>query len=233
MSGLFDIIVVLTKGFEVAKNTAKDYDAKLNKTIFEIKHQRTFCMIKPDGVMRGLIGEIIHRIEKAGLKVVAMKMLTPTEEIIRKHYPTSDEKWIARMGMKAKGSLDNLPLTAKEVYGTDDDKELGENALRGLIEFMQSGPVVAMVVEGIQAIDMVRKLAGPTLPFKAEIGTIRGDFSVDTPLVANVEGRSIHNLFHASENISEAEHEIKLWFGDETICDYSLGNDDIMYCKHY
>ena len=114
-----------------------------------------------------------------------------------------------------------------------DEKTLGESALKGLIQYMQSGPVVAMVVEGIQAIDMVRKLAGPTLPFKAEMGTIRGDFSVDNPIVANVEGRSIHNLFHASENPEEAENEIKLWFGGETICDYSLGDEDIMYCKHY
>jgi len=217
----------------MAKNTTKDYDSKLNKAIFDIKHQRTFCMIKPDGVMRGLIGEIIHRIEKTGLKVVAMKMLTPSEEMIKKHYPTSDERWIARLGSKSKGGLDNLPLTVKEVYGTDDEKELGENVLKGLIEYMQSGPVVAMTVEGIQAIDMVRKLAGATLPFKAEMGTIRGDFSVDSPIVANVENRSIHNLFHASENIAEAENEIKLWFGNEVICDYSLGNDDIMYCKHY
>ena len=217
----------------MAKNTTKEYDSNLNKTIFDIKHQRTFCMIKPDGVMRGLIGEIVHRIEKAGLKVVAMKMITPDEERVRAHYPTSDEKWITRLGGKAKSGLDGLSLSAKEVYGTDDDKTLGENALAGLIEYMQSGPVVAMVVEGIQSIDMVRKLAGPTLPFKAEMGTIRGDFSVDNPVVANVEGRSIHNLFHASENTEEAEHEIKLWFGGEVICDYSLGADDIMYCKHY
>jgi nucleoside-diphosphate kinase len=214
----------------VAKNTTKDYDAKLNKVIFDIKHQRTFCMIKPDGVMRGLVGEIIHRIEKAGLKVVAMKMTIPTETLIKKHYPTSDEAWIARLGSKAKKGLGDLSLTAKEVYGTEDEKELGENTLKGLIQYMQSGPVVAMVVEGIQAIEMVRKLAGPTLPFMAEVGTIRGDFSVDSPVVANVEGRSIHNLFHASENLAEAENEIKLWFGGETICDYSLGNDDIMHC---
>jgi nucleoside-diphosphate kinase len=217
----------------MAQNTAKMYDEKLNKVIFDIKHQRTFCMIKPDGVMRGLVGEIIHRIEKAGLKVVAIKMLTPTEEMVKNHYPTSDEKWIARLGSKGKSALEGLPMTAKEVYGTDDDKELGNNALKGLINYMQSGPVVAMVVEGMQSIDMVRKLAGPTLPFKAEIGTIRGDFSVDSPVVANVEGRSIHNLFHASENIEEAEHEIELWFGGDTICDYSLGADEIMYCKHY
>jgi len=217
----------------VAKNTTKDYDAELNKTIFDIKHQRTFCMIKPDGVMRGLIGEIIRRIEKAGLKVVAMKMLTPDEDLIKKHYPTSDEKWIARLGNKSKSGLDGLSLDVKDTFGTDDDTELGQSVLSGLIEYMQSGPVVAMVVEGIQAIEMVRKLAGATLPFKAEMGTIRGDFSVDSPVVANVEGRSIHNLFHASENVKEAESEINLWFKGEIICDYSLGNDDIMYCKHY
>jgi len=217
----------------VAKNTTKDYDAELNKTVFNIKHQRTFCMIKPDGVMRGLIGEIIRRIEKAGLKVVAMKMMLPTEDLIKKHYPTSDAAWVARLGSKAKKGLADLSLTAKDTYGTDDEKLLGENVLKGLIQYMQSGPVVAMVVEGIQAINMVRKLAGPTLPFMAEMGTIRGDFSVDSPVVANVEGRSIHNLFHASENPVEAENEIKLWFGGEIICDYSLGSDDIMYCKHY
>ena len=190
-------------------------------------------MIKPDGVMRGLIGEIIRRIEKAGLKVVAIKMLTPDEDLIKKHYPTSDEAWVARLGSKAKSGLDNLPLTVKEVYGTDDEDKLGKNVIEGLIQYMQSGPVVAMVVEGIQAIDMVRKLAGATLPFKAEMGTIRGDFSVDSPVIANVENRSIHNLFHASENMAEAENEIELWFGGEIVCDYSLGNDDIMYCKHY
>jgi len=217
----------------MAHNTTKEYDAKLNKTIFDIKHQRTFCMIKPDGVMRGLIGDIIHRIEKAGLKVVAMKMLTPTEEMVRAHYPTSDEAWIARLGSKAKSGLDGTGLSASEIYGTDNESELGKNALAGLIEYMQSGPVVAMVLEGIQAIEMTRKLTGATLPFKADMGTIRGDYSVDNPVVANVEGRSIHNLIHASENTEEAESEIKLWFGGETICDYSLSADDVMYCKHY
>jgi nucleoside-diphosphate kinase len=218
----------------MAKNTKKIYDKDLAPIIFDIKHQRTFCMIKPDGVMRGLIGEVIHRIEKAGLKVVAMKMLTPDEKLVRAHYPTSDEQWVARLGDKGLGSLEPLGLDAKETFGTADRTEIGRDiVLTGLIEYMQSGPVVAMVIEGVQAIDMVRKLAGATLPFKADMGTIRGDFSVDTPAIANVEKRSIHNLVHASETAEEAEHEIKLWFGGETICDYSLGNDDIMYCKHY
>ncbi len=210
-----------------------DRDAELAPVIYNIKHQRTFCMIKPDGVKRGLIGEIVHRIEKAGMKVVAMKMLVPDEEMIRKHYPMSDEAWVQRLGDKALSGLEGLPLSAEEAYGTDDKQKLGDEVVQSLIQYMQSGPVVPMVVEGIQSIEMVRKLAGHTLPFKADIGTIRGDFSVDSPIVANVEKRSIHNLFHASENVEEAENEIKLWFGGETICNYALGNDDIMYCKNY
>ena len=217
----------------MTKNTAHDYDAKLNKKIFSIKHQRTFVMIKPDGVMRGLIGEIIHRIEKAGLKVVAIKMLIPSKELIEKHYPMSDEAWVARLGDKALSGLEPLGLDAKETYGSNDKNVLGKDIIGALIDYMQSGPVVAMVVDGIQAVDMCRKIVGATLPFKADMGTIRGDFSVDSPAIANVEKRSIHNLVHASETPEEAENEVKLWFDGEMICDYSLGLDDIMYCKHY
>jgi len=184
--------------------------------------------------MRGLVGEIIHRIEKAGLKVVAMKMLVPTKEQIRAHYPVSDEAWVQRLGEKSLSGFDNLQgVSAKEVFGTDDKKQLGEGVIESLTEYMQSGPVVCMVVEGIQAVDMVRKLAGHTLPFKATVGTIRGDFSVDSPAVANVEKRSIHNLIHASETAEEAQNEIELWFGKESIFDYDLGNDAVMYSKYY
>lgn len=217
----------------MAQHTGKKYDEKLNEIIFNIKHQRTFVMIKPDGVMRGLTGEIISRIERAGLKIVAMKMLVPGEDLIRKHYPTSDEKWISRLGSKAISGLDGTGLNPKDIYGTEDASELGHNALKGLIKYMQSGPVVAMIVEGLGAVEQVRKMVGSTLPNKSAVGTIRGDFSVDTPLVANAEGRSIHNLIHASEIPAEAETEIKLWFGGETICDYSLAADEVMYCKHY
>jgi nucleoside-diphosphate kinase len=217
----------------MAKNTKQVYDTKLSKVVFDIKHQRTFCMLKPDAVMRGLIGDIVHRIEKAGLRIVAMKMLVPNQELIKKHYPTSDEAWVKRLGSKGFAVLEKLSLDAVETYGTADQKELGDMVIRGLIDYMQTGPCVAMVVEGVQAIDMVRKLAGNTIPSEAEMGTIRGDFSVDTPAVANVEKRAIHNLFHASENAAEAENEIKLWFAGEKIFDYSLASDEIMFNKHY
>jgi nucleoside-diphosphate kinase len=209
-------------------------NTQLHPAIYNVKYEQTFCMIKPDGVMRGLIGEIIHRIEKSGLKVVGMKMLVPTEEMIRAHYPASDEAWVHRLGQKGLSGFENLPdASPKDILGTDDAEEIGKGVVEALVNYMQSGPVVAMVVEGIQAVDMVRKLAGNTLPYKADVGTIRGDFSVDSPSVANTEKRSIHNLFHASETPDEAKNEIKLWFGEDTIHDYDLGNDQVMYAKNY
>ncbi len=198
-----------------------------------IKFERTFCMIKPDGVKRGLIGDIIQRMERAGLKVVAIKMLNATEDQIRAHYPMSDDAWIARLGEKSLSSFENLDADPAEVLGSTDTTEIGKGVAESLVEFMTSGPVVAMVVEGMQAIDMVRKLAGHTLPFKADVGTIRGDYSVDSPAVANVERRAIHNLIHASEVASEAEAEIKVWFGDEEIPTYNLGSEAVMYAKYY
>lgn len=217
----------------MAQRTSEIYDKELNKTIFNLKHQRTFVMIKPDGVMRGLAGDIISRIENRGLKIVSMKMLIPSENIIRRHYPTLDEKWISRLGGKAKSGLDGTGLDVKATYGTDDENEIGHVALDGLIKYMQSGPVIAMVVEGVKAIEQVRKMVGSTLPSKSAPGTIRGDYSVDDPVIANVEGRSLHNLIHASEIPEEAEAEINLWFASEEICDYDLAADEIMYCKHY
>lgn len=198
-----------------------------------IKFERTFCMVKPDGVKRGLIGDIIHRLEKAGLKLVAIKMVQATEEQVRAHYPMSDEAWIARLGAKSLSSFDNIDTDPKEALGTIDTTEIGNNVATSLIEYMTSGPVVTMVIEGIQAIDMVRKLAGNTLPFKADVGTIRGDYSVDSPAVANIEGRAIHNLIHASENASEAQNEVELWFPGEDIPTYNLGSEAIMYAKYY
>ncbi len=206
----------------------------LHPAIYDVKYERTFCMIKPDGVMRGLVGEIINRIEKRGLKVVALKMMVPSEEMIRAHYPASDEAWVNRLGVKGIASFEHLPhIQPKEVMGTDDTMMLGKDVLESLIQYMQSGPVVTFVVEGLQAVDMVRKLAGNTLPYKADVGTIRGDFSVDSPVIANTERRAIHNLFHASETPAEAASEIKLWFGDEPLYDYDLGHDRVMYEKHY
>ncbi|HEV2402730.1 MAG TPA: nucleoside-diphosphate kinase [Candidatus Saccharimonadales bacterium] len=207
--------------------------SQLHPILQSVKFQRTFCMIKPDGVMRGLIGEIVRRIEKSGLKVVALKMIQPDEQMVRHHYPMSDEAWVRRLGEKSVSGFEGLEVSAKEILGSDDKSVLGQEVTESLIGYMTSGPVVCMVVEGIQAIEMVRKLAGHTLPFKAAVGTIRGDYSVDSPAIANAEKRSIHNLFHASENAKEAANEIELWFGKEKIYDYQLTADAVTYVKYY
>jgi nucleoside-diphosphate kinase len=198
-----------------------------------IEKQRTFAMIKPDGVARGLVGEIILRLEKAGLKVVAMKMVTATKEQIVAHYPMSDQAWVDRLGDKGLSTFKELELDAVEHLGSDDRSVVGASVAKSLISYMTSGPVVAMVVEGVQAIDMQRKLAGHTLPAKAAVGTIRGDFSVDTPAIANVQGRALHNLFHASETPEEAANEIKLWFTDQEIHEYKRVAEDVMFTKTY
>lgn len=201
--------------------------------IKSIQEQRTFTMVKPDGVLRGLVGEIVLRLEKAGLKVVAMKMLSPTKEQIIAHYPMSDQAWVDRLGDKGLNTFKELELDAKEHLGSDDRSVVGRAVAESLVGYMTSGPVIAMVIEGLQAIEMVRKLAGHTLPSKAAVGTIRGDFSVDTPAVANVQGRALHNLFHASETTEEAANEIALWFKPEEIHSYKRVAEDIMFTKTY
>lgn len=205
----------------------------LHPKLQTVKAQRTFCMVKPDGVMRGLIGDIIQRLEKAGLKVVALKMVQPDEAMVRKHLPADDEAWVFRLGEKSLSGFEGLDVTPKEVLGTDDKTTLGKEVVESLVGYLTSGPVVCMVVEGIQAIDMVRKLAGHTLPFKAAVGSIRGDYSVDSPSIANAEKRAIHNLFHASENEREAANEIKLWFGNDPVHDYQLTHEAVSYGKYY
>ncbi|MCD6500470.1 nucleoside-diphosphate kinase [bacterium] len=192
------------------------------------KEEKTVVLIKPDGVKRGLIGEIISRIEKRGLKVIALGMIWATKDQIDGHYP-KDEKWITRLGEKTKATYEKYGLDIKEELGTDDSKKIGEMVRSWLIDFMTSGPLVKMVIKGIHAVDMVRKLCGNTMPALAEMGTIRGDFSVDSAAAANKNKRAVHNIVHASETPEEAEHELKFWFSPEEIHDYKRAEEDIMF----
>ena len=191
--------------------------------------ERTFIMVKPDGVQRGLVGDIITRFEKRGLKIVAMKMIKPGLEHIDEHYP-KDETWIARLGQKGFTVFAEQGLKPEDVMGTSNQLEAGKQVREWLVDYLNSAPVVAMVIEGIHAIDMARKIAGPTLPSKAEIGTIRGDFSTDSPVAANLNKRAIKNVIHISENKEEAEHEMTHWFSAEEIFDdYNRADQDTMY----
>jgi nucleoside-diphosphate kinase len=173
------------------------------------KEEQTYVMIKPDGVRKGLTGEIISRFEKRDLKIVALEMFQPSHD----HYP-KDEAWITRLGKKTLSTYEKYGYDAMTDFGTLDPVVIGPDIRKWLIDYMESSPLVKMVVQGVHAVDVVRKIAGPTMPYLAEVGTIRGDFSIDSPALANKEKRAVMNIVHCSETPEEAEHEIKHWFGD-------------------
>ena len=191
------------------------------------KQERTFLMVKPDGVRRGLVGDIISRLEQRGLKIIALKMIRPSREQIDGHYP-KDHHWITRLGEKTMGAYQKYGRDAIKDPGTDKPEEIGPRVREWILNFMTSGPAVKAIIEGVHAVDMVRKLCGHTIPSVAEMGTIRGDYSVDSPALANAEKRALYNLVHASETQEEAEHEIKYWFGPEDIHDYKRSDEDVM-----
>ncbi len=165
--------------------------------------QKTLVLLKPDAVARNLVGEIIKRYEDAGLKVVELKMMVAPLEIIDKHYP-QDEAYLRLIGEKSVKAGENVA----------DPVEMGRNVVSWLRKFITSGPIVAMVLEGEDAVLKVRKITGFTDPASAQKGSIRGDLGTDSILKANAEKRPVWNLIHASGNLEEAEHEVNLWFGD-------------------
>jgi nucleoside-diphosphate kinase len=183
------------------------------------KEERTYVMVKPDGVRKGLTGEIIKRFEQRDLKIVALEMSQPLFEQMDNHYPKQEE-WITRLGEKTKATYEKYGYDLFTDFGTDDTSKIGPEVRKWVIDFMMSAPVVKMVIQGVHAVDVVRKIAGETMPYKAAVGTIRGDFSIDSPAIANKEKRSVMNIVHCSETPEEAEHEIKHWFGDSIIFDY-------------
>lgn len=147
--------------------------------------ERTYVMVKPDGVQRGLVGEVVSRIERRGLKIVAMRMNTISPDLAKKHYAEHAQK----------------PF------------------FKSLIDFITSGPSVSMVVEGRNAVSVMRALNGATNPVNAATGSIRGDFALDT-------GR---NLVHASDSLEAAKREIGIHFRDSEIVQYSRVDEAWVY----
>ncbi len=192
------------------------------------KEEKTLLIIKPDGVKRGLVGDIVGRIEKRGLKIIALQMVQATREQVDDHYP-KDPAWIKRLGEKSLKTYQEHGMDAKSELGTNEPEEIGKMVRNWLLEFLTSGPVVKIVIKGIRAVDMVRKIAGQTMPTLAEMGTIRGDFSVDDAVAANRGQRAVHNIVHASETPEEAAHEIQFWFAPEDVHDYKRAEEDIMF----
>ena len=183
------------------------------------KEEKTFVMVKPDGVRKGLTGEIIRRFEQRDLKIVALEMFQPTREMMDNHYPKKEE-WITRLGEKTKATYDKYGYDLMSDFGTVDTSKIGPEVRKWLIDFMISAPLVKMIIQGLHSVDVVRKIAGETMPYKAAVGTIRGDFSIDSPALANKEKRCVTNIIHCSETPEEAEHEIEHWFGNSLVYSY-------------
>jgi nucleoside-diphosphate kinase len=165
--------------------------------------EQTLIVLKPDALQRGIVGEIVTRFERVGLKIVAAKVVKPTEEHYYHHYETIG-KMISRRGQAA------FDVT---------------------ISYMQVGPVLAMVLEGVEAVSLVRKMVGTTEPKSATPGTIRGDFSHISFEYANSRGVSIPNLIHASGDVKEAKQEIAHWFTKDELFDYPSVHDKFTVVK--
>ncbi|MDR7540592.1 MAG: nucleoside-diphosphate kinase [Armatimonadota bacterium] len=192
------------------------------------RRERTLVLVKPDGVQRGLVGEILARFERAGLKLVALKMVRAPRELLEHHYP-ADETFLRTIGGKTKEAFEAYGLDVRERMGTEDPVEVGRRVREWLVDFMASGPVVAAVVEGVHAVSAVRKLVGQTLPVFADPGTIRGDWSTDSPTLANLEQRPVRNLVHASGTLEEAEYEVRLWFREDEIHAYRRADEAALF----
>lgn len=178
--------------------------------------EQTLILIKPDGVQRGLIGRIIQRLEDAGLKILAMKMLQASQELAEKHYPLN-ESWAKQAYEKTIKVYkeQNKPMFYK------NHLEMGKALQSQLMALLKESPVVAMVLEGPHAIELIRKIIGNTEPRQALPGTIRGDFaSVESYVLADVKKRAVRNLIHASDSVENAKKEISVWFKPKEIHSY-------------
>jgi len=186
--------------------------------------EQTLVVIKPDGVQRSLIGEIIKRFENVGLKMTACKMITVDEDHIEKHY-TLDPEWRKVTGEKTIAGYKSKGLTPP----SEDPFEITDNILRGLKRYMTSGPIIAMIWEGAHAVGIIRKLVGGTEPLTSDVGTIRGDYVLDSYSLSDGDKRSIRNLIHASGSPEEAKMEIEHWFKKDEIINYSTISEKILY----
>lgn len=191
---------------------------------FDNKQEKTLVIVKPDGVQRGLIGEVIKRYEQCGLKLVALKMLIPTRKIALDHYSV-DPEWTFKTGTK---SLEAAKARGQKL-ASEDPIVIAENIRKTLVNYMSSGPVVTMVWQGMNAIGIVRKITGSTEPLSSTPGTIRGDYTIDSYRAADSDQRSVRNIIHSSGSIEEADKEIEIWFDKKEIINYRLISEEIIY----
>ncbi|MFT5281152.1 MAG: nucleoside-diphosphate kinase [Flavobacteriaceae bacterium] len=187
------------------------------------KKERTYVMVKPDGLHRSLVGEVISRLERTGLKLVAMKMVTPTREQAIEHYG-KDDVWCLEKGERTVKNLESVgkPIEKEAI-------EYGRDIITGLADLLTCSPNIAMIWEGNQSVGIVKKLVGGTEPLTSDVGTIRGDFAPDSYEAANQDARAVRNLIHCSDEVSEAQREIALWFKEDEIQNYIHVQERMLY----
>ncbi len=188
------------------------------------KEERTLVIIKHDGVQRSLMGEIVTRYERTGLKLVGAKFIVPEEDKVEQHY-LLDPQWVVKVGEKAIASYEKKG----EEPPSRVPEEVGKRVLAGLKKYLTSGPVLAMVWQGAHAVEVVRKITGGTEPRTSDVGTIRGDFVIDSYQLGDTDGRAVRNLIHASGSVEEAQSEIAHWFSAEELINYRLVQEQILY----
>ena len=196
----------------------------MNKDEKRYQDEMTLVIIKPDGVQRALVGEIISRFEKVGLKIVTMKMVVASVDQVEEHY-TVNPDWKKNVGLKNIESYSNKGLAPP----SNDPEVLSDMVLTNLKKYITSGPVVLLVLQGAHAVALVRKIIGGTEPLSSDVGTIRGDYVLDSFEMADGDGRAVRNLIHASGSRDEAEAEIKVWLDESELLRYGIISDKILY----
>lgn len=189
-----------------------------------MKKEKTLVILKPDTIQRSLIGEVMGRLERTGLKLVAVKMIRAGDTQLLEHYGKNDE-WYMAKGEKRKKFLMEAGVKIDEARSP---LEYGKDIINNIVQFMRSSPVVAMVWEGNQAVAVVKKLVGGTDPTVSDVGTIRGDLQIDSYLLSDTEQRGLRNLLHCSDQVSEAQREIAIWFSPQELHDYRHINEAIL-----
>ncbi|MCL5430003.1 MAG: nucleoside-diphosphate kinase [Candidatus Marsarchaeota archaeon] len=186
--------------------------------------ERSLVLVKPDGVLRGLTGVVISRIEQAGLKVIGLKLVVPDKKLAERHYPW-DPKWAQQIWDRTKKAMD----AKGEKMPAKDATEYGQFIRSTLMNYIVGRPVVAIVVEGNDAIASIRKICGATSPHLAEPGSIRGMYSTDSYDLANLQKRSVVNIMHASDSVTTADKEIPVWFTEKELVKYKRADEDTIY----
>ncbi len=194
-----------------------------NRMAKQPHQERTFVILKPDTVQRSLMGEVIKRFEQTGLKCTAIKMMVPQEAQLLSHY-NKDDEWFLKKGARI---VEDMNAQGRAV--TKEPIEYGKDIIRTIVKYMTAAPVVAMVWEGNESVAVVTKLVGTTEPKTSDVGTIRGDYTVDSYSHSSYENRSVRNLIHCSESPAEAEREIAIWFTESEIMNYTTAQERIMY----